>query len=396
MKRISKSSFFIKSLSIFSIFIGLFIRIFMFSINKLLRINKKKVVFISFGGKSYSDNPKAISEKLHEVNPEFQIVWLFNNPLEKKDVVPEHVICVKKASLRALIELATSKYWVDNFSKPLYMYKSKKQYYIQTWHGDRGFKKILYDSPFISADYKIFESEKCDLMVSGSDYGDKKYKSAFNYEGPILKQGSPRNDLLIQNSISKQGLIKQKLNINSNTKILLYAPTLRRYATKENELQSSNDIDLKSILNTLEEKTNNEWLCIVRAHSAVRGLEGVPNDSETIIDGSSYEDMMDLLLISDCLITDYSSSAGDFALLNRPIILYQPDRLEYIKEDRSFYFDIDSSPYMIAQSNQEIITKIRNMKEDLILDNCKRILEFYGTIETGEASERVVEYLLVN
>jgi len=109
---------------------------YMFLVNKIMGVNGNKIVFISFGGKSYSDNPRAISEKLHEMYPEFEIVWLFNNPEEKRKVVPDYVQCVKAGSYRALKELATAKFWVDNFCKPLYTYKSKKQVYIQTWHGD--------------------------------------------------------------------------------------------------------------------------------------------------------------------------------------------------------------------------------------------------------------------
>ena len=54
--------------------------------------------------------------------------------------------------------------------------------------------------------------------------------------------------------------------------------------------------------------------------------------------------MADLLLIADMLITDYSSCAGDYALLKRPMVLYQADRQEYLERDRTFYFDIDESP----------------------------------------------------
>ena len=231
-------------------------------------------------------------------------------------------------------------------------------------------------------------------MVSGSDYGNIKYNTAFKYYGDILKQGCPRNDLLIENNEAKKYLIKKSLNIISNSDILLYAPTLRREASNENKLQSSKDIDLEATIKTLESKTNKEWICIVRAHSAVKGLTGIPRIPGKIINCTSYEDMTELLLITDFLITDYSSSAGDFALLNRPIILYQPDRSEYMKKDRTFYFDIDSSPYIIAQSNEESLKIIMNLEWDLIPRNCKDILEFYGAVETGESSKRVVEYII--
>lgn len=374
-------------------FTGVFIKIYMFLINKIFKIKGNKVVFKSFCGRSYSDNPRAISEKLNKLHPEFEIVWLVNDPKKKRKIMPYYVKIVKAKSLSALRELATSKFWVDNFCTS-YEYKSKSQIYIQTWHGDRGFKTIFYDSPYVSKDFKLFESKNCNLMVCGSDYGYKQYVTAFKYDGAILKLGCPRNDLLIENSKANKYLIRKSLNILENTNILLYAPTLRRDTAKGNKLQSIFDINLELIINALELKTNNKWICIVRAHSAVKGLEGISSYSEKIIDGTSYEEMAELLLISDFLITDYSSSAGDFALLNRPIILYQPDLFEYLKNDRSFYFDINSTPYMTAQNNEELLKIILNLNWNAIPQNCKDILDFYGTVETGEASKRVVEYII--
>ncbi|NLM45015.1 MAG: hypothetical protein GX201_13575 [Clostridiales bacterium] len=374
--------------------IKIIIKIYMIICNKLYGVDDNKIVFTSFSGKSYSDNPRAISEKLHEIVPDFKIIWLFKEPQKKKNLVPDYVTCLKVNSISAYKTLATSKFWVDNFCKPLYMYKSNNQVYIQTWHGDRGFKKILHDSPFVSTNYKIFESNNCDLIICGSDYGERKYRTAFRYNGAILKYGCPRNDVLIRNSEIKKEAIKNHLGIKSNINILLYAPTLRREAVKSKKPQSIKDIDLSAVLKLLEDKTKKEWICLVRAHSAVKGLSGIPDDLVKFIDVTSYEDMNELLLISDFLITDYSSSAGDFALLNRPIVLFQPDRLDYIKRDRTFYFNLDDSPFIIAQNNEALLEIICNLEWDLIPQNCKEILDFYGTIETGEASKKVVDYII--
>ncbi|WP_418792203.1 CDP-glycerol glycerophosphotransferase family protein [Phosphitispora sp. TUW77] len=365
---------------------------YMFSVNKVIGVQENKIVFISFGGNFYSDNPRAISEKLHEMLPDFEIVWLLNN-LEKREIVPEYVRIVKNGLLIGLKELATAKFWVDNFTKPIYTYKSKEQIYIQTWHGDRGFKKVLYDSSFLLPNTRYIESDMCDLFISGSDYGDNKFRSAFRYYGQIIKSGCPRNDLLIENNENKKKVVKKNLKISGSTSVLLYAPTLRREAAKESKLQS-NDIDLSLVIDALEQKTNKDWVCLVRAHSAVKGLQGIPIDDFRICDVTSYEDMSELLLVSDFLITDYSSSAGDFILLNRPVVLIQSDREDYIKHDRTFYFDIDKSPYLIAKTQEKLINLIQRMDWTTIPQNCEEIRAFYGTVESGEASKKVVEYII--
>ncbi|MGE7664894.1 CDP-glycerol glycerophosphotransferase family protein [Ureibacillus composti] len=386
-----KSNSMVKELLLF--IIVPIIKSYMYIVNKVIGTNKSKIVFTSFVGNSYSDNPRALSEKLHELHPEFEIVWLFNDPDKKKDIVPDYIRCVKNGSLRALKELATSKFWVDNFCKPIYIYKSENQIYVQTWHGDRGFKKILHDSSFASPDFKIVETKICDLAVSGSDYGNMQYKSAFKYHGKILQAGYPRNDILVQNDINLANSIKSNLEINLETNILLYAPTLRREATQKKVNQDIGEIDLVEVLRNLEEKTKEKWICLTRAHIAVSGLSGIPT-GEKFIDVSSYEDMSELLLISNMLITDYSSSAGDFALLNRPIILFQNDRNEYLENDRTFYFDIDDSPFLIAMNQQDLIDIINKFDLNHIEKNCKDILDFYGTNETGKSSEAVINYIV--
>ena len=374
--------------------IGIFKKLYMFLCNKIIGINDRKAVFISFSGKSYSDNPKAISEKLHEMYPYFDIVWLFNSPEEKSKIVPDYVKCVKRNSLAALKELATSKFWVDNFCKPLYIYKNKDQFYIQTWHGERGFKKSLYDSSFISKETRYIESKICDLMLSGSDFGDKVYRTAFHYKGEILKSGCPRNDLLIANNEEKAKGIRKKMKISEKTKIVLFAPTLRREAATLFKYQSISGIgiDWNEILKKLEEKTNTDWVCFFRAHSSVKGLSGMSED-QRYLNVTSYEDMADLLLISNMLITDYSSSVGDFALLHRPIIIFQNDREEFIKNDRNLYFDINKSPYLVAKNQEELMSIIEKLSDDLVFKNCEDILDFYGTKESGKAAEDVVKYM---
>lgn len=370
---------------------------YMFLVNKIGKAKKHKVVFSSFGGKSYSDNPRAISEKLHQMYPSFEIVWLFKNPEAKEKAVPAYVRRVKIDSLQAYKELATAKIWVDNSPKRR-VYKSKEQVYIQTWHGDRGFKKVLYDcrTLLLNGHYKegdLFEERHCDLAVSGSQHGNKQYQTAFGYKGEILLVGSPRNDQLVENDRNLAKTIKKTLGINPETGILLYAPTFRKEASRNKTAQAVGSIDLFEVVNTLEARTNKQWICLTRAHSEVPGLSGIPNN-ESFMDVTPYEDMSDLLLISDLLLTDYSTSAGDFALLERPVILFQNDREEYLKKDRTFYFDIDQSPYLVAMNQAELIDIIKKIDPEAISQNCKAILDFYGTNETGKASEAVVSFMV--
>lgn len=354
-------------------------------------VDSKKVLFISYNGAGYSDNPKAISEELYAICPDADIVWAMKNPENKKDVLPEYVRVVDMGnSFQMNKELATSAVVVNNgcFAD---IPKSRKQFFIQTWHGDRAFKKILYDSPFAGTTTVVAEAKDgyCDLALAGSKYGEMQYRSAFHYKGEISMIGTPRNDKLVKADKEEISEIRKQLNISESTKILLYAPTLRR--NTDNGFQQTQDIDIEKTLKTLEIKYNCDWCCLVRAHPAVKCIAGLNYDEKRIIDVTKYEDMADLLLVSDMLITDYSSCAGDFALLNRPIVLYQADRAEYLEKDRSFYFEMANSPYYIAESQLDVETIINGFNDDAIIKNCGDILDFYTTSESGEASQIIAQ-----
>lgn len=349
-------------------------------------VQTSRVLFNSFDGRSYSDNPRAISEKMHELYPETEIVWFLKH---KSEVVPDYVKVVDPGSIFAYYKtIATAHVVVTNFAFPD-VKKGKDQLFIQTWHGDRSFKKIQYDNPHISKDYYRAESEEgfCDLCIAGSDYGERKFRSAFRYKGEILKVGTPRNDRLVYPEPSEIKKIRDALGIENGVKILLYAPTIRK--DKLNGIEIG-EIDLESTRKKLEEKYNCRWVCLVRAHPGNKYISGVTAD-QNIIDVSRYEDMADLLLAADMLITDYSSSAGDYALLGRPLVLFQADRDDYVKNERTFYFDVKSSPYYIAENQEELEQLIEGFSDQNIKANCKEILSFYGCCESGKASETVAE-----
>ncbi|MBE5819570.1 MAG: hypothetical protein E7310_01900 [Clostridiales bacterium] len=353
---------------------------------------QNKVVFTSFNGKSYSDNPKAISEALHLLDDKIELVWLFNDAKFKRKEVPNYVKIVKKNRKNILKELTSAKVWVDNFCKEKWIYKSKKQFYIQTWHGDRAIKRILYDSEHVLTQ-EMLEEKSCDLAIAGSKFGEELYKTAFHYYGDILCEGSPRNDKLLNITEKEIKKIKEKLSIKNEYKILLFAPTLRRKNSNSHTNQNVGDLKIEKVLQTLEQTTGYKWIALIRAHAAVAGLTGIET-SDQIIDVTNYEDMSDLLYITDLLITDYSSSATDFQLTRRPMILYQSDRDEYLKYDRTFYFDLDKSPFIIAKSMNELIEIIKNFNNVNFKEASEKLDEFYGTCESGKAAEKIAKIII--
>ena len=351
------------------------------------------VLFTSFGGTSYSDNPRAVSEALAKLDPDINIVWILSGNSEIAKY-PSYINVVKKNHhILVWTAMAKARVIVTN-ENCNYIPKGKKQCFITTWHGDRAFKKILLD---VGPAPRSFVPESipgyCDYATAGSDYGVMQYQSAFLYNGKIIRQGCPRNDVLVNPDFKREELTRKRLGIPEGSKVLLYAPTLRKSAINSSEGQKLQDIDLAKLAKILENKTGNQWYVLLRAHPVVASLN-IQTDEEPYIDATNYEDMADLLAISDFLITDYSSCAGDFALTGRPILLYQSDIDDYVKNDRKLYFKMEDSPYYVAKTQSEAEKIVKEITSESAKKNCEEILRFYNTFESGKASDTLAEIII--
>ena len=109
------------------------------------------------------------------------------------------------------------------------------------------------------------------------------------------------------------------------------------------------------------------------------------------MDVSNYPEMAEILMITDILITDYSSCAGDFVLTGRRVILYQPDRADFVRDDRALYMDPSQTGYRIAQSMSELEAHLTSSEDDRARDEA--ILRYYGAVESGHAAQSVAEYI---
>lgn len=351
-------------------------------------IDREQVVFSSLMARNYGDNLKPISELLHEKRPQAKIVWMFRDPAAKKGIVPDYVTCLDPISLKGMAAYATAKVWVDNFTLGRHLVRRRgKQFYLNTWHGDRTFKKYGYDA-FPNQPRRM--EENCDLMLSGSAFGDRVLRSAMRYEGELLTMGCPRNDCLVHPDPAAAARIREKLGVAEGTRLLVYCPTFRASIKWE---AFRDDLNLEQALDDLQQATGDRWECLFRAHHlALGGLD--LKEGGRLRDVSGYEDMADLLLISDALITDYSSAAMDFALLGRRVFIYQDDLEDYTANDRQLHFRKEDSPFLTAHDQKELSDLIARTSDEDAARNCREILDFFGTVETGRAADAAVERIL--
>lgn len=349
-----------------------------------------KVVFCCFQGRQYGDNPRCISERLHERCPEAKIVWLLTKEAERRtrDALPDYVKPVFYKTKEAFFEQATARVWVDNFTKQRYLTLDKKrQFYVQTWHGDRAIKKICYDLN-LPGDRRRVE-EDCARVLTASTFGENMYRTAFRYRGEYVKAGSPRNDILVKNDPADIRRVRAGLGIPEGTRLLLYAPT---YREKDEVLPKRLQMDLDRTLRCLEDKTGEKWLCMYRAHYLSKGID-LTAVRDRIVDVTKYEDMSELLLAADMVLTDYSSCALDFIVRDRPALFYIPDWAEYVAT-RGVYFDMREAPFMTAANQDELEALIRDLTPERAAANCAAIRDYFGYYETGRATDAACDYII--
>lgn len=339
-------------------------------------IDGNAVLFSSYVGRGYSDNPRRISEALHAIRPQTRIVWQLL-PGCAPAGLPDYVEVMPARTLRAVRAYSTVRCFVDNFNRPQYMLKFPGQLYVQTWHGDRGFKKIMRD---MGTGEPFPDGGQMDLALSGSDFGSRVYRSAFGYDGEIMAVGCPRNDLLVNPPEGAAAKARKALGVPEGAKVLLYAPTFRD-ATAGKAQDAL--LDLEKARAALESATGRRWVALVRGHDLNRGVAAGASK-----DVSDYPEVSELLLAVDLLITDYSSIGGDFMLLNRPVIYYQPDRARY---DRELYFDPDQSPLIVAHTEAELLALLSAPIDAAA--NCRAVLDFFGTHESGRAAEAAARWI---
>ena len=342
-------------------------------------VEQDKVFFTSYDGKLYNDNPRAVAEALRDILPEARQVFRLSGKGMAAPDVPDYVVKVPRGGLKTLREMATSKVIVTNAGMKIWMKKFPDQLYIQTWHGDRGFKKVRLDLEPKNR-YFLAEAKRIDVAVSGSAFGSGVYRSGFAVKGEILECGYPRNDILLKNPPEAARSTREALGISEGTRVLMYAPTFR--TASSGSVQDAG-LSLERVRETLQRATGEQWVCITRGHIDSRGIR-----SDARMDVSAWPEPSQLLLISDMLITDYSSIGGDFMLLGRPTIFYEPDLADYIAE-RGLYFNPDESPLLVAHDEDELIAMLEKPIDGP--GNCKAVLDFFGCKETGHAAETVAK-----
>lgn len=355
------------------------------------RVDKKKVVFDSYHGKGYSDNPKAIAEALLAANVDAKLVWLVDSE-EEAATLPEGIQPCLTDTPAMVRELSTARVWVDNCRR--YAPRKKKgQFYMQTWHGFP-LKRIERDAlEALGMDYEHDaekDSKQIDLLLSSSAYDTDLLRRCFWYHGTIAEYGTPRNDIFFHHDPKLAAQVREHFSLPATQKIILYAPTYR--ADHSTDVYS---LDIHRLRAVCAKRFGGDWTVLVRLHQEMEGQseELFYYDGVTVLDATMYPDMQELLVASDILITDYSSCMFDFALTGKPCFLFATDVTDYIK-DRNFYFPLQTLPFPQADNNPKLLHLVEDFNEE---EYFRKRKAFFGRLafrEDGHASQRCAQWII--
>lgn len=368
-------------------------------------IDNHSIIFSSYSGKNYSCSPKAIYEFMinNDQYKNYNFIWCFKEPSKYTFLKNNpNTQVIKYNSIQFFRYISKTKYWVFNYNMFNYIYPKKNQIYIQCWHGTP-LKKLGNDlinkyNAMNSIDeiHKKYdcEAKKFTYFISPSNFATECFISAWNLKKmhmteKIIEKGYPRNDFLYNYKKSDVSKIKKELKLPKNKKIILYAPTWR-----DDQHQSGIGYIHKNIIDfdKLQKELSSKYIVLFRAHYLIANKIDFNKYKNFVYDVSDIDDINFLYIVSDILITDYSSVFFDFANLKRPILFYMYDYDKYKNSLRDFYINLNELPGPIIKKEQELINEIRNIDnyEKKYRNKYEKFNKKYNYLDDGYASERVV------
>ncbi|ASU84795.1 CDP-glycerol glycerophosphotransferase [Nocardiopsis gilva YIM 90087] len=357
---------------------------------------REEILFDSYTGRQVSDSPHSIYAELRSRGgtwADYPMSWLVKDGQVN---LPDDVSAVRHNGRDFYEALARSKYLVTNSRQPAWFTRRPDQVVVQTWHGSM-LKRIGFDIENIrgkSRDYHeklAWETKQWDYLVSPSPWATPILRRAFRFDGEILETGYPRNDIFFspeREAIAER--TRRRLGLPADKKVVLYAPTWRddKYYTR-----GKHKLDLHLDLRRMYEKLGDDHVLLVRRHPRV--VDSVPIvGKDFVYDVSLYPEIMELFLITDVLVTDYSSMMFDFANTGRPMLFFTYDIESYRDNLRGFYFDFEeTAPGPLLVESDDVIASLLDIDE-VAADYSGKYRAFtdrFCPLDDGHAAARVVD-----
>ena len=343
------------------------------------KIKKGNILFEAVHGDTYSGhiyymikellNNNKLNFKIHVALKNTEDIELFFNKSELKKIN-----FVKHMSNQYYELMATCEYLInDTTFYPFFNKREGQKYYI-IWHGTP-LKHMGKDIPkvvdianvqrnFYMADRIYVNNQKTMEILARTHHLNNVYNGKF-IVGP-----SPRNSVFFEEEKRNQN--RNDLNLN-NKKILAYMPTWRG-----NIGSVQNSQHVTKLITYFEENLDENTVLYVKLHPFEKTI--IPDSYEKVKPFPSNIETYEILAVTDCLITDYSSVMYDYVNLGKPVILYTYDYKDY-KENRGLYDDLSLYPFLQSNSLEGLLKQVEQIPQHIDYQEFKNEYNKYDKID---------------
>lgn len=348
------------------------------------------VVYAAYWGTAYSCNPRAIYERARELAPWLRGVWVVDE--DKQERVPAGVPTVVTGSRDYYRALARATYLVNNVNFANDVVKRPGQVHLQTHHGTplKTMGLDLVDAEFgrqrMNFDRLMKRVARWDFSVSQNAFTTEQWERVYPGTYESLETGYPRNDVLATATPEQVAEARAGLGIRPGSTAVLYTPTHREY--HKGFVPQLDPARLARALGP-------DHVLLMRAHYFYDESPLGDAPAPGVIDVADHPRIEDLYLAADVLVTDYSSVMFDYAVLDRPIVIYASDWDEY-RTLRGTYFDLLAEPPGHVATTEDGLAEVltsRRPWDDESTAYRQAFRTRFCSLEDGTASERVVRRL---
>lgn len=350
----------------------------------LFQKTDEQLVLLSGHGRKFGDSPRVLFEAMRS-DPRaknLRYVWA----LEPGDATQIDGAQVVLADTPAYFLTALrARYWITcvNIERGL-QFKKQGTTYLNTWHGTP--MKTIGNA---AGGRKDYDFSHIDYFCAAGEFEREIYLRDFGVRPEsILMSGLPRNDELYHVTPERVELARERLRVPAGKKVILYAPTWRDSLDSGVSYEIKPPIDMKN----WEAALGDEAIVFVRAHAYANKLMDIEYN-DFVRDATDYPVMNDLLIAADILISDYSATIFDYAILERPIFCFAYDLDDY-KKARGLYLDPDEVlPSGVVRDEEALLGAIRSIDYEAACADARALKHKYLT-HGGHATGMCLDALL--
>ena len=292
----------------------------------------------------------------------------------------------------------------NNFFPMAYMRPNRRTEVVQLWHGMGAFKKFGFDIPQPPEVRKkeLGAQKNIDFVVCSAESIRPIYASAFHLPPEkVITTGTPVQDFYFRpENVGPEALETHRARFDEaypacrGKYLVFYAPTFRDQEEEDKDLLSH--MDFEKLLAAAAEGAGRSAAVLVRLHPNDRESRGILRqicgDSPSVLDLTDYPDGNELSLLSDVMITDYSSICMNNALLQKPVVLYAYD-LDRFETERSFYYPYEeNAPGPVVKTMDALCRVFRD--QDFQPEKLSAFRKLHFGEPDGRATEKLLDRIL--